>query len=505
MRTIYRLFCIMCLMTALVSCQQSSHYPFDTEYLPVQLVGSQKWSILNVRTGELMAKDAYTNTPSAVVQGMYYVMNDDGTYCYYHVENPKQPINKEKYGSVTAFSSNGFAIASRRGGKLEVINKQGETVKQLPTELTQCTMFCNGMAAFKNDMGLWGYINECGDTVISAQYLQANAFMHSDLAVVINASQANDSLVNFSVIDKTGNVMYSASTQDYQMIQPYYVSGVLPVVKGDTIVCLDQHGKEVPNPNGSHDAVDQAHYDDYSRTAANLFLVVKDKKMGLVDHNNKTLISPQFDRLVDISSDRYIAINDTVCHLVDLQGKAVGNVKFSHAHGGLENEVAVRGFIDTDMAVASMLMLFGPDYCCGVRRGTTLMDMNSLMDTSPAPYVGLKHLNMQQGPFIIQYIFNNEVASIRPEDNSPTFNLDAQVKRVIIAMNLMHTSTDTEAIITGKTKSALGMRGFVLEGNEVFTSEAGSAVTMGYNHGIFNLSYFLNRNDIEALPQHPRQ
>lgn len=505
MKTMRHIAALCCLVALMVGCKQKTDYPYEVEYLPVQLVGSEKWSILDVRSGELVVKDAYDITPSAVVGGMYYVMNDEGTFDYYNIADPKHPVNKVHYGSVTSFGNNGLAIASHRGGPLEVIDRKGETVATLPKEVAQCAMFCNGLAAYQNDQGQWGYINERGDTVIAARYAQAHEFRHGDRALVIDSHQDNDSAVMFTVIDKMGKELYVGSSAEYQLIQPYYVSGVLPVVKGDTIVCLDDHGKEVPNPNQNHSAVDSARYDDYIRTAADLFIVTKDKKMGLVDRDNKVLIKPQFDRLVDLTADRYIAINDTVCHLVDQAGKAVGNVKFSHVHGGIESTPAARGFIDTDLAVASMMMLFGPDYCCGAHPGTTLMDMNSLLDTDPTQYVGANFLNYQQGPFIIQYMFNNEVASVPAEGAAPTFNLDARVMGVLIALNLAHTGVDTEPTIVRKTQGVLGTRGFVLEGNGIFTSEAGPAISMGYDHGLLNLYYFMNRSYAQPLPQNPRK
>ena len=505
MKIVKQIALLCCLMALMVGCKDKSAYPYDVEYLPVQLAGSEMWSILNVRTGELVVKDAYDVSPSPVVGGMYYVMNDEMTYDYYHVSDPKHPVNKVSYGSVTSFGDNGLAVVSRRGGPLEVINTQCEVVKTLPKEVAQCGMYSNGLAAYQNDQGQWGYINEQGDTVIAARYAQAHEFRHDDCALVVDGGQSGDSAVTFTVIDKTGKELFTNSSSVYRPIQPYYVSGVLPVVKGDTIVCLDRTGKEVPNPNDDHAAVDSARYDDYIRTAANLFLVVKNKKMGLVDRNNKVLIAPQFDRLMDLSADRYIAMTDTVCHIVDQQGKAVGNAKFVHANGSLDQETAARGYIDTDLAVASMMMLFGADYCCGAHPGTTLMDMNTLLGNDPAPYVGVNFLNYQQGPFIIQYLFNNEVASVPADGSGPTFNLDARVMGVLIALNLAHTGVDTEPAIVQKIQSVLGTRGFVLDAGSIFVSESGPAISMGYDHGLFNLYYFMNRSYAQPLPQNPRK
>ena len=69
MKTIKQIAVLCCMVALMVGCKEKSDYPYETEYLPVQLVGSEKWSILDVRSGELVAKDAYDIMPSAVVSG----------------------------------------------------------------------------------------------------------------------------------------------------------------------------------------------------------------------------------------------------------------------------------------------------------------------------------------------------------------------------------------------------------------------------------------------------
>lgn len=498
---------IMCVLTAMImwSCSGSDEYSYQAHYLPVQLVGSSKWSIMNLKTGEIIARDAFTNAPGAVVSDMFYVMNENGTYDYYNVANPTKPVNSESYGSVTSFADNGLAVVSHRGKALEVINTRCEVVKTLPDNVAQCSMFCNGRAAYQTDDGLWGYINERGDTVIGAKYISVNAFLHADYAVVVDGNQAADSTMQFTVIDKQGNEMFNANAKEYGIIQPFYVSGVLPVLKGDTIVCLNENGKEVPNPNDNHQAVDKAGWTDYSRTAANLFIVSKDKKAGLVDKDNNVLIPVSWDRLVDVSTDRYIAVRDSVCNIVDGKGNAVGKEKFVHVHGSIEATQATRGFIDTDLVASSLLMLISPDRCCGASPATTLMDMNTLLGDDPNVYNGQNAIGVPHGPFRVQYTFNNYIASAPAPDALPGFNLDAKVMAVTVGLNVAHCGLKTEQEIIDKVKSAMGTRGFVLDSGELFTSEAGPAVSMGYNQGIVNLVYFMNRSYAQPLPRVERK
>ncbi|MBQ7691264.1 MAG: WG repeat-containing protein [Muribaculaceae bacterium] len=494
------------LLLLLASCSRDGgDYPFATRYLPVQLVGSDKWSILDVSTGQVLARDAFAQVPSAVVNDMFCVMNDNGTFDYYNVSAPTQRVNDESYGSATPFSDDGVAVASRRGGPLMVIDKQCQPIRELPRHVAQCTMFYRGRAAYQTDDGLWGYIDQQGDTVIAARYASAHPFLHSDLAVVVQAGQPGDTAANFSVIDKQGRECYHASSSEYRIIQPCYVSGVLPVVKGDSMVCLGGDGREVPNPNDNHQAVDQAGYQHYSRTPAGFFVVVKNGKMGLVDHENHELIAAQWDRLVDVTADRYIAVTDTVCQLVDRQGRAVGDARFVHVHGSVDDAQAARGFLDTSLAAASMLLLLSPEQCCGATPATTLMDMNRALQGPPEDYLAQQQLTTNQGAFVIQYLFGDTLATVPTPGAPAEYNYGARVAAVTVTLNVRHCGLRTEQDVVEKLSSALGTRGFVLEGDGVFASQAGTALALGYDRGLVKMHYFMRSADAHPLGRNARQ
>ncbi len=473
-------------------------YQYKTQYLPVQLVGSEKWSILDVNNGEVVAKDAFVNAPSPIVAGMFYVVNEDGSYDYYDVSAPTTPVAGH-FGSVTSFSDDGVAVCSRVGGSLCVIDRKGQVVKELPKEVSQCSMFSRGMAAFQNDNGSWGYINTSGDTIVPANYSSANMFLYNDYAMVIDENQPNDSTVSFTVINKNGKVMFTANSSEYQPVQPYFINGVLPVVKGDTLVCLNEEGKEVANPIDDSDKVEKAGYADFSRTPSGDYIVIKDKKTGMVDKNNQPLIPIEHDNLIDINGERLIAVDGDTYHIIDRNGKAVGNVKFSNAHVSEDNPFATRGFIDTDLAAVALMSLFEENSACGANVNTTLMDMNGMLGTDARMYAGSNTLVMPQGPYIIQYVFDREVSSANADSTSASFNYDAKVDRVIISLNLNHCPANTEPAIVNKVESRLGTKGFVFARDGIFCSDYLTALTLGYDKGVMNLIYYMHFN--ESVPQ----
>ena len=472
-------------------------YQYKTQYLPVQLVGSEKWSIIDVNNGEVVAKDAFDHAPSPIVAGMFYVQNSEGSFDYYDVTAPTTPVAGH-FGSVTAFSDDGVTVCSRVGGPLCVIDRKGQVVKELPKEVAQCSMFARGMASFQNDNGLWGYINIGGDTIVPAVYSSANLFLYNDLAVVIGPQQEGDSVVSFTVIDKNGNVKFTASAGDYQPVQPYYINGVLPAVKGDSLVCLDGNGKEVPNPIDDKAAVEKGGYADVSRTPSGDYIVIKGKKAGMVDKNGKELIAIEHDNLIDINGERLIAVNDGVCHIIDRQGNPIGNAKFSNFHATEDSPYATRGFIDPSLAAASLMMMFDETTCCGADAKTTLMDMNGMVSTDARMYAGSNMLILPQGPYVVQFVFDREVATMNADSTAASFNYDAQVNRVIILSNLNHCPASTEEKIIMTIENHLGTKGFVFARDGIFCSDYLTAVTMGYEKGIMNLTYYMHFN--ESVP-----
>jgi len=476
-----------------------------TEYLPVRLAGSTRWSLLDVNSGTVLARDAFAEVPSPVACGMFSVLNADGTYDCYDVAAPTTVVSGG-YGSVTPYSADGVAVASRPGGRLCVIDREGKVRGELPAQVAQCSMFAHGVAAVQHDDGLWGLVDTHGDTVVAAQYASMNLPLHSRYAVATSRPQADSDggAVTFTVIDtRNGKVKFSASTAEYEPVQPYYVDGVLPVVHDDSLVCLSPEGKVVDNPNPSHERVDAAGYDDYQRTPWGDFTVVRGGKTGLVDRENRELIGVKHDRLIAVSRDRLIAVDDTLCHLVDRTGKAVGDAAFTLVHGTAENPYASRGYLDTSLAAAALMTMFDESGACGVVPGSTLMDLNSLVGSDAVPYVGSNTLVMPQGPCVVHYVFDRDIATAAGTGGA-TFNLDARVRCVIMSMNVRHCPPNTEEEIVNKMQGSLGRLGFVLARDGIFVSDKATAVTMGYSGGVVNVLYYMHFNESVPQPKNKR-
>ena len=122
-----------------------------------------------------------------------------------------------------------------------------------------------------------------------------------------------------------------------------------------------------------------------------------------------------------------------------------------------------------------------------------------MLSTDARMYVGSNTLVMPQGPYIIQYAFDRDVASANADSTAASFNYDAKVNRVIISVDLNHCPTTTEPSIVNMVESSLGKKGFVFARDGIFCSDYLTALTMGYDNGIMSLIYYMHFN--ESVPQ----
>jgi len=104
-----------------------------------------------------------------------------------------------------------------------------------------------------------------------------------------------------------------------------------------------------------------------------------------------------------------------------------------------------------------------------------------------------------QGPYIIQYVFDREVATASADSTSAEFNYDAHIKCVIISLNVKHCPANTEPAIANKIENRLGTKGFVLARDGIFCSDYLTALTMGYDQGVISAIYYMHFN--ESVPQ----
>jgi hypothetical protein len=521
MKNFWVIVAVLASVIGLASCnQEKSIYPQDIKYLPIRLENSNKWSIMNLETGELVAKDAFVNAPSSVVDDMFWVYNDQNRIDIYNVANCKQRVNKEVYGSATQFCD-GYAIVSKPGKALEIIDKQCNTVAELSPSLLTATMFSNGRSVVHTDLDRYGYIDVKGDTVIKADLGFAAPFSDDGVALV-SFNAASDSAKSISVIDLNGKTLYDIDSEKYQVATPSYHMGVLAVAKKDSLAFLDRNGKEVKNPSEIAKKVKDANYRDGRYVGDDKYIVVKGDRMGLVDKDNNTLIPFDYQFINNLSATRFVVGKDSTMMVVDDHGKQVGKNKFVDFKPYSSDSQAVRGYINLEVTAANLLSFIDEDMVCFAKKGSNLMDVNQLVGVDPAQYVGMKQVDRPMPPLFISYFFDREIASpmtsaatdslsndttALASSAGPTaqFNYDAKVRGASLNFLVLECAPGTEEALCKLMSSAMGSKGFTLNSDGTFTSNAGTAITMGYEKGVFKLNYYFNPAELKPIPRESRK
>lgn len=98
-----------------LSLSSCSSDPGQTRYVAAKLVDSDMWSIVDVKTGEIVHKDEFKSQPSVIVNGKFVVKNESGLYEYYSVDDVTKPINSEAFLYASSFNENDIALAVFKG------------------------------------------------------------------------------------------------------------------------------------------------------------------------------------------------------------------------------------------------------------------------------------------------------------------------------------------------------------------------------------------------------
>lgn len=318
-------------MVSLASCcnKDKGIYPFKekAKYLMVKLQGSDKWSIVNIDNGDIVARDAIAGEPSAVHEDMFFVYDTVASrYNYYNVDNCSNPVNSSPYSAATNFNG-GYAIACLPGEALQVIDKNCHTVNTLPSSITSATLFLNDRAIVKNNEDLYGFIDTKGDMVISPRYGLANHFVFDDAALV---AEYNNNTSRLVVIDKNGDKLFNFDSDKYIPIGRFYVNGTLKVMlaKDKSMVYLDKKGKETTDTLKMPKKIKEVNYRQVKHVGKDRYMVIKGNRMGLVDDDNETLIAIDYDAITNLTPNRFVVTKGSVMMIVDEKGKQVGNAKF---------------------------------------------------------------------------------------------------------------------------------------------------------------------------------
>lgn len=344
-------FCLLASVMLLGCGKQSKE---NADYVSVKLDNSNMWSLLDVDNGKLIFSDEFFAPATNVVNGAFFVQNDDGTFDLYTLENTKNKLNRDSYTFVTNFNPGGYAIVRVKTEPWQIVDTKGQVIATLDKNLGVSSGFGpDGLAMIYNKDHQFGYIDTQGQTVIKPRYLSASPFSDGVAIVITRREEGKDF---FEAIDKTGTTLFKGNSGQYQDLTPFE-NGYCFAIEGDHVVLLDKTGKKVTSVNEGTSLqnlsvnndkfiyFDKEFYGlkDLSGKIlirakypmlqflgdGNLMAINSNGKVGVVDTKDEILVPFEYNELSYLAPDRYLTKSGSVIILINKEGKEVGEHAFA--------------------------------------------------------------------------------------------------------------------------------------------------------------------------------
>jgi len=193
--------------------------------------------------------------------------------------------------------------------------------------LVHASLFAQNLRSFKADNGKWGFIDEQGNIVLPAKYLDANDFKEG-LALV----SAKKYLYGY--IDQSGKIiipmMYTSCSN--------FENGMARVKLDGKTGCIDKTGKEVIPC--IYEVIDNFR-EDVAGARLN-------DKWGFIDRNGKEVIPFRYESVGYFAEGLAYAELNKKYGFIDKTGKEIIPFSFDNAHDFSEGVAAVRkgGYMD---------------------------------------------------------------------------------------------------------------------------------------------------------------
>lgn len=180
----------------------------ELSYMPAKAEGDSNWGLVDAN-GEFLFTDEFSDRPSPVVNGYFFVEEGNGYTVYKAEKNPKQ-VDDLSGLKGCGFYNDGLMPVVHKGEHISFVDGSGKTKFTLESVdsvsvSAAMNMFVNGRCAIRTSDEKWGAIDTDGNVVVKPKYENPVLFVE-DIALVKDA-QSGESYI----IDRDGNTKASVS------------------------------------------------------------------------------------------------------------------------------------------------------------------------------------------------------------------------------------------------------------------------------------------------------
>lgn len=398
-------------------------------YVPIKEDGEERWSILDLETGEIVVDREWKKQPSLVFEGLTAVENSDGNYEFFTIE--KKPVKVGKAYKSAGFFMEGLAPVSEPDQPISYIDKSGKEAFRLKEAdgkiVEEAGHFRGGLARFRNSERKWGYIDRNGKVVIKAKFSSAGDFREGYAVVEEIDKKGTPGDSSYKEISKVGII----DTDGKYVLEPKEKTKLLYSVSNGLIAYYEESGDEgkkkdmwgFMDPKGERvikarkdfarvfpfmqgyasfsdgeswgimdkkgEIALRAKYDN-AIYYNNMVMVEEDKKWGFVDMDGKELIAPEYKDLLPFFNKNTLARDGDNYILIDQQGKEVSKKSFK-ASKKIDNFLQAwltgmyptvnSDYVDAASTISSILVSAGMEKINSLT-GKTLPQMMQLLEVS---------------------------------------------------------------------------------------------------------------------------
>lgn len=313
----FHIFASAAVAFAVASCSSKP----EISYLPAKADSGDNWGLVDAN-GEFLFEDEFSNRPSAVINGIFYVEEGSGYTVYKAEKSPKQVGDLSDLKDV-GYYTEGVMPVVHKGEHITFVDDEGQVKFTLDKvdgiNVKKCvSMFINGRCSFMTDEGKCGAIDTKGNVVISPKYASELYFVED----YVLAKYADD-LDKLVIVDKDGKEITSLSGIEGKIEAPE------PFIDGYTVVY-------------AYDADNQEYYSAARKTYTvtkdgevnklpssvkwvrewnDKYIIYEgeDGKYGIITKDGEVTVRAKYDRMTMLANGRIIGIRNDKTVYIDPQ------------------------------------------------------------------------------------------------------------------------------------------------------------------------------------------
>lgn len=311
---------------ALTSCSNSGTEPFENvDLIPVKLSGSTNWSMVDA-DGNIVYEDEFKEPPTASVNGVFTVKENDGYTLYRNGGKSPEIFGKCEGLKNAGVMADGRIPVTFPEERITVMDDSGEKKFTLDPysgqEITACfPAYTDGLLGVQLADGKGGYVDTDGKMVIKPEYDRLSAFREG-LAVV--GKKTDDGNVKYSVIDKSGEVQFKLK-DSYGVDDLQYHFGYLLVNNDSRYIMLDKKGEVTKLPAKVKGV--------YGYNAKYIIFSDGDDK-GVMNFEGEILVRAKYSSVEFLDEDLFLAhkSNDDETEIVNATGETVAKLDYKRVY-----------------------------------------------------------------------------------------------------------------------------------------------------------------------------